>query len=159
MPRRLFTVVEVDRMIPQLQTIFTEVVQLRTLLRREEERLERAGIKVSSELLEGTSVDRGADRMVGGTTSSVELRHTKARFRAYYEALAESLQRVADLGGEVKDLDMGLVDFPGRRGSDDVLLCWKLGERHLTHWHPVDAGFSSRRLIDELVPREPPPLD
>lgn len=150
MPRRHFSVADVDRLIPSLERIFTEVVQLRAHLRREEERLERAGVKVTRELLEGGN---------GPASSPPEVRESRMRFRALYETLAETLQKVSELGGEVKDLDVGLVDFVGRRGKEDVLLCWKLGEKRVTHWHPVDAGFAARRPIDELVPQEPQPLD
>jgi hypothetical protein len=148
MPRRLFTVVEVNRLIPQLESIFTEVLQLHTALRKEEKGLERLGVRPTREIASGHDD--------GGTT---EVRHAKALFRGYYEALVESVGRVSDLGGEVKDLESGLVDFPGRRGNDDILLCWKLGEKSLGHWHAVDAGFAGRRPLDGLVPREPPQVD
>ena len=69
------------------------------------------------------------------------MRQAKGLFRAYYEALAEELARGrASSGGEVKDLDTGLVDFPGKRGEEEILLCWQLGERRLGYWHTVEAG-------------------
>jgi hypothetical protein len=80
-------------------------------------------------------------------------------FRAYYDTLTEKLSEVEHLGGEVKDLEIGLVDFLARRGEHDILLCWKLGERSVTHYHAVDAGYRARQPIDEEVPREPPGLD
>ena len=63
------------------------------------------------------------------------------------------------LGGEVKDLEIGLVDFLRPAGREDILLCWKLGERNVEYWHPVDSGFRGRQPIDDEVPREPPGLD
>jgi hypothetical protein len=87
------------------------------------------------------------------------VRQAKAVFRGFYEALSDEIDNIRTLGGEVKDLDSGLVDFPGKRGSEEILLCWKLGEKHIGYWHPVDAGFAGRRPIDEQIPRVPQRLD
>jgi hypothetical protein len=147
MARTHFTVGEVEEMIPALEQIFTDVLQLRAGLRTVEEKLDRAGIKMSREdLLES---DAGP----------LEVRQAKAVFRGFYEALSDEIDNVRALGGEIKDLESGLVDFPGRRGSEEILLCWKLGEKRIGFWHPVDAGFSSRRPIDEQIPRLPQRLD
>src|SRR5256885_1242852 len=127
MPRRYFSVAEVERLIPTLERIFVQVLQLRSALRLQEQELERAGVKLSRQVL-------GEE----GARERPELRRPKALFRAYYQTLAEELARVTALGGEVKDLDSGLVDFPGRRGEEDILLCWKLGEKHIGFWHTAD---------------------
>lgn len=148
MPRRHFTVGEIERLIPTLEQIFTQVLQLRMALRREEQKLERAGVRVSGNAQDATS--RAEPQAV---------RHARAMFQGYYEALSDQISRIEALGGEVKDVDLGLVDFPGQRGTQEILLCWKLGERVLGFWHPVDAGYGARKPIDELVPREPPGLD
>jgi hypothetical protein len=34
-----------------------------------------------------------------------------------------------------------------------VLLCWKMGEKSITHWHGTDEGFAGRKLIDERIAR------
>ncbi len=144
MARRYFTVGEVDRLIPRLERIFVQVMQLRAAMRTEEKKLERAGVSLSAETLEKDS-----------SRDPVAVRQAKMMFRAYYEALTEGLGEVETIGGEVKDMEMGLVDFLARRDEEDVLLCWKLGERSVEHWHPVDSGFRGRKPIDERIPREP----
>jgi hypothetical protein len=148
MARRHFSVAEVERLIPTLERIFTQVFQLRIALRGEEKKLERAGLRVSRE---------SADKDTAGEPPAAK--QARMMFRAYYETLADTLARVEALGGEVKDLDLGLVDFPGKRGDEDILLCWKVGERSIDYWHPVDTGYSGRRPIDDQVPREPRGLD
>jgi hypothetical protein len=60
------------------------------------------------------------------------------------------LCEIEELGAEVKDLEIGLVDFPARAGSRTVYLCWKAGEPEIGFWHEIDAGFAGRRPIDEL---------
>src|SRR5262249_41726040 len=133
MARRYFTVAEVERLIPTLEKTFVRVLQLRAGMRGHEAALERAGVELSTEVL-GKEDPR----------DSVPVRQAKARFRAYYEVLTVELSEVAALGGEVKDLDSGLVDFPGKRGSEDILLCWKLGEKKIAYWHSVEDGFAGR---------------
>ena len=49
----------------------------------------------------------------------------------------------------LKNLEVGLVDFPGRRNSRQVMLCWKLGEPEVGYWHDTKGGFANRRPIDE----------
>ena len=147
MPRGHFSVGDVEALIPALERIFVHVLQIRAGLRGIEAQLERAGVRMSrEELLES---DDGPP----------EIRRAKAVFRGFYEALADEIERVRDLGGEVKDVETGLVDFPGRRGGEEILLCWRLGEKKLGFWHPVDGGFASRRPVDEDVERAPQPAD
>jgi hypothetical protein len=146
--KKHFTVAEVERLIPTLERIFVHVLQLRAALRGQEQALERAGVRLSRDLLED---DNPRD--------SLEVRQAKGLFRGYYEALGAELDRVKALGGEVKDMDTGLVDFPGKRGEEDILLCWRLGEQRLGYWHTPEAGFAGRRPIDDQVPREPTRLD
>lgn len=58
--------------------------------------------------------------------------------------LAAGIRRIADEGVELKDLDLGLIDFPSPRDGRVVLLCWRLGEGPIGFWHEVDAGFAGR---------------
>ena len=147
MARTHFSVGDVEQLIPTLERIFTDVLQLRAGLRGVEEKLDRAGVRMKREdLLEGE----------GGTP---EVRQAKAVFRGFYEALSDEIERVKALGGQIKDIESGLVDFPGRRGADEILLCWKLGEKQIRFWHTVDGGFASRRPVDEQIPRAPQRLD
>jgi hypothetical protein len=146
MPRH-FTVGDVEALIPTLERIFIDVLQIRAGLRGIEAQLERANVRMSrEELLES---DDGPP----------DVRRAKALFRAFYEALSDEIDRVRALGGEVKDVETGLVDFPGTRLGEGILLCWRLGEKKLGYWHTVDGGFASRKPIDEDVARAPQPVD
>ena len=73
---------------------------------------------------------------------------TKAEQRAK-DAIAE----IDSIGVQVKDLDMGLLDFPCEVEGKTILLCWKLGEKSITHWHGVQEGFAGRKPIDERIAR------
>jgi hypothetical protein len=64
--------------------------------------------------------------------------------------LAHIVDEISEHGAEVKDLDEGLIDFPALRGGETVLLCWKLGEDEIGHWHRVEDGFAGRRPLEEF---------
>ena len=57
------------------------------------------------------------------------------------------LEDIAGLGGVVKDLDLGLVDFPHFRDGEVVNLCWKQGETSIEYWHGLDEGFAKRKPL------------
>ena len=61
--------------------------------------------------------------------------------------IAHCVNAIGELGAVVKDLDRGLVDFPARRGDEDVYLCWQLGEDEIEYWHGIDEGFAGRRKL------------
>ena len=52
-----------------------------------------------------------------------------------------------ELGAELKDIELGLVDFRGHVGNRVAYLCWKDGEREITQWHELDSGFTGRKAI------------
>jgi hypothetical protein len=58
------------------------------------------------------------------------------------------IERVNKMGVEVKDVDMGLVDFRSNLNGREVYLCWKLGEEHIAFWHDLDTGYASRQPLD-----------
>ena len=58
------------------------------------------------------------------------------------------MERLAELGVAVKDLDIGLLDFPARRDGEDVELCWHVGEEAVEFWHRIGEGYAGRKPID-----------
>lgn len=62
--------------------------------------------------------------------------------------LKDAIESIHETGCIVKDLDMGLVDFPTTYQGREVYLCWKLGEPSIAWWHGVDEGFAGRKPID-----------
>jgi hypothetical protein len=73
------------------------------------------------------------------------------------ERLVELVNRIQDMGVLVKDLDIGLVDFPSLVDDEEIYLCWKLGEDHIEFWHGVDEGFAGRKPIDDPGTGRTPP--
>jgi hypothetical protein len=64
------------------------------------------------------------------------------------QGIQSALERIIETGCVVKDLDVGLLDFPARIDDQDVYLCWKLGEDRIRFYHRQDEGFSGRKPID-----------
>ncbi len=147
MPRGHFTVGDVDALVPTLERIFRDVLQLRAALRGLESQLERANVRMSR------------DELLESDDGPPEVRRAKALFRGYYEALSDNLDLVRDLGGDVKDVEIGLVDFPARRLGEEILLCWRLGEKKVGFWHPLEGGFAARLPVDQDVTRTAQPSD
>jgi hypothetical protein len=63
----------------------------------------------------------------------------------------DTLAEIDSIGVQVKDLDTGLLDFPCVVEDQVILLCWKMGEKGITHWHGVEEGFRGRKPIDERI--------
>jgi hypothetical protein len=83
----------------------------------------------------------------GGGIPPSELAEAAQDVEEHAAGVALCIREIGSLGGQVKDLDEGLVDFPARRGDEDVLLCWKLGEDEVGHWHGAEEGFAGRRPL------------
>lgn len=64
------------------------------------------------------------------------------------EHLSRAVEDIHEFGCQVKDLDIGLIDFPTLYHGREVLLCWKLGEPGISFWHGLEEGFRGRKPID-----------
>jgi hypothetical protein len=77
----------------------------------------------------------------------------RAEMEAHVQRVRESIAEIDSIGVQVKDLDAGLLDFPCRLDDQVVMLCWRMGETAIEHWHPVDTGFKDRQPVDERFHR------
>ena len=78
----------------------------------------------------------------------------KAQRDKAIQAAKDTLSEINAIGVQVKDLDIGLLDFPCLVDGEIVLLCWKLGEPTISHWHGTEEGFAGRKPIDERMSGE-----
>ena len=67
------------------------------------------------------------------------------------QRIKDAIAEIDATGVQVKDLDMGLLDFPCVVDGKTILLCWKMGEEKITHWHDLEEGYAGRKLIDETI--------
>lgn len=94
-------------------------------------------------------------QFAGGTVVNRD-RITKivARRNASAMILKQEMEALETIGVQVKDLEIGLIDFPTMYEGEEVLLCWKLGEEGITYWHGLTEGFRGRKPIDgEFIAR------
>ncbi len=73
----------------------------------------------------------------------------RTEMEAHIQRAKDAVQEIDAIGVQVKDLDTGLLDFPCKVDDEIVLLCWKMGEARITHWHTVESGFAGRQPLDE----------
>ncbi len=83
----------------------------------------------------------------------VPLARRKAERVKAEQRAKDALAEIDSIGVQVKDIDIGLLDFPCDVDGQIILLCWKLGEKSITHWHGTQEGFAGRKPIDERIAR------
>jgi hypothetical protein len=126
---RLFSIAEVNELIPRLELIM--------------ERLQFRAVELRD------SLQDLADE-TGRPASDLEVAHLLQRWpdkRELLEDLQNLVAQIDDCGGQFKGLDLGLVDFPAEIDGEIALLCWQYGEKEVHHWHPLESGFSGRKPL------------
>jgi hypothetical protein len=137
MSERTFTLDGAQMLLPVLESLLKQAIQSKKLIE-----------EVDAEMQELTH----RIFLNGGTLVNVV--HLAARKAAREKAIQRAKDAVAEIdatGVQVKDLDIGLLDFPCRVEGEIVLLCWKLGEAKIAFWHETNTGFSGRKPIDERI--------
>ena len=129
--RRYFTVEEARALVPRLRDMLLALQSEKRELDRELNELRRIAPLA---FLNG---------------SAQKLQAHEERTATLVRAIREKVRAVHELGVEVKDLDMGLVDFPSLRDGREVYLCWKVDEPTVAFWHELDAGFRGRQPLEE----------
>jgi hypothetical protein len=128
---RLFGVDEVNALIPKLR----EAVEFMRERKRD---------------LDGVNADiaRTVDTSHGnGHSGAARLNQLRRRAMEVAGEIERKVAELRALGGEVKGIEQGLVDFPHLREGRIVYLCWRLEEEEVEWWHDVDAGFAGRQRL------------
>jgi hypothetical protein len=130
-----FSLAEAESLIGSVEPLLRRAIQQKSLYAAAErevqvfhQRIQAAG---------GMLVDR--EEALGARTR----RDTAA------SELRETIESVQEFGCVVKDLDIGLLDFPTSFRGREVYLCWRLGEPEIAWWHGTDEGFAGRKPIDD----------
>ncbi len=77
---------------------------------------------------------------------------TLSRMVQDFERLDALVHRILDTGAQIKDINIGLLDFSAMKDGREVYLCWQYGEGEIAYWHEVDAGYTGRQPIDRFNP-------
>ena len=134
MPRR-FTLAEAQRQIPRVEQLLRNAIELKAAYEEAEKEIQAFQERVM--MMGGMAVDR--DRTLEART----------RRDSAAAELRNAIEQVQEAGCLIKDLDVGLIDFPTLYRGVEVYLCWKLGEGGIDYWHGVDEGFRGRKKIDQ----------
>ncbi len=132
-PKRLFTPREANSALAEVRPIAERLVAVRARMR---------------ELAETQSENILAIGGNGVGYAASDLNAAQGGLEQLAEEAAEAVRELDALGVVVKDLDLGLLDFPGLREGDEVELCWQVGEDAVAYWHPLEAGYRGRKPID-----------
>ncbi|MBM84165.1 MAG: hypothetical protein CMJ78_26725 [Planctomycetaceae bacterium] len=135
--QRYFTVEEANQRLPLVRAIVGDIVELFEYVYNREQSLREI-----SELPGSSSRDEETIYSEELRLAAEELEDDKKRLKGYFDELE-------DLGIELKDPRIGLIDFRSMMDGREVYLCWKLGEDEVTHWHELDAGFQGRQSLLE----------
>lgn len=133
-----FTPEDVNRLIPALEKIIAALQQLKREIDEKGHRLQRR--KAAAE--RAGEPGRGSDEFMA---EEAELEFLVMQAQLH-------VRRVEELGGQLKGLWPGLVDFPALIDGEPVLLCWRQGEERVRYYHLEDAGFAGRRLLPGEAP-------
>jgi len=139
MSDRTFTLDEAQTLLPVLESLLRNAISGKKLVEQFEAEMQLLQHRIF--LAGGTFVD------------IVSLARRKAERVKAEQRAKDALAEIDSIGVQVKDLEVGLLDFPCEVEGRIVLLCWKLGERSISHWHGTDEGFSARKPIDERIAR------
>ncbi len=147
---RLFTLDEAIALLPTVRPILEQIIDVRIRLERiarDNTNLHwKARTNGHADYSEptGASPSASAGSRPAGPGAPSEGRSQQLALR---DELNAELARLHDLGVELKDPGLGLVDFPSMRDGRVVNLCWRLGEPTVAYWHALDTGFADRRPL------------
>lgn len=139
MSDRTFTLDEAQSLLPVLESLLRTAIDAKKVMEEVDGEMQALSQRIF--LNGGTHVDVVA-------TARRKTQRAKAEQNA-----KDALSEIGSIGVQVKDLDVGLLDFPCEVDGRIVLLCWKMGEASITHWHGTEEGFAGRKLIDERIAR------
>ncbi|MDE2143355.1 MAG: DUF2203 domain-containing protein [Elusimicrobia bacterium] len=124
---KYFTPEEAEALIPEIEKIFEAVAEIAA----------QAEVKAAS-------LRRRRD---AGDEDPAAAAIERSQLQFLSQSVNGWMQKIVDLGALPKGVEPALVDFPSRLDGADVYLCWRLGEKKLAYYHPVDEGFSTRKPL------------
>jgi len=133
----IFTTEEANLRLPLVQAIVKDIVALYQNLHDRQERI------TEIKQLPGASA-RDED-----SAYSEELLQAEVDIENDMEQLKVYVTELIELGVELEDPALGVVNFPSLRGGQEIYLCWKSGEEEVTYWHGLDESFSERQELFE----------
>jgi len=137
MADRTFTLDEAQTLLPILESLLRQAMEAKKTIEEVDTEFQEMAHRVF---------------LNGGTLLNVvHLARRKGERERSIQRIKDAMAEIDAAGVQVKDLDLGLLDFPCRVEGEILLLCWKMGETKIAHWHSTSEGFASRKPIDERI--------
>ena len=137
MPERTFTLDEAQSLLPVLESLLRTAINAKQIIEEADAELQALHHRI---FLSG-----------GMFLDIVPLARRRAERAKAEQQAKDALAEIDSIGVQVKDLSIGLLDFPCEVEGKTILLCWKLGEPAITHWHGLQEGFAGRKPIDQRI--------
>jgi hypothetical protein len=131
---KLFSLPEAERVRAQIEPILIEAIEARRKFGELDEQLNAVAERIQ--------------RSGGLLVPFEKVGRLRLERNRLEESIREALERIHSTGCIVKDLEVGLLDFPARMNGEEVYLCWRLGEDRIRFYHRQDEGFAGRKPID-----------
>lgn len=137
MSDRTFTLDEAQTLLPVLESLLKQAIHSKKLIEEVDAELQETAHRVF---------------LNGGTLVNVVLlAQRKAAREKAIQRIKDAMAEIDATGVQVKDLDVGLLDFPCKVEGEIVLLCWKMGEAKISFYHGKTDGFAGRKPIDDRI--------
>lgn len=130
---RFFTLAEAREHLPRVRKAMQDAVASKSQFEKADAVLRNLMHRIM--IMGGIAVDR---------ESAQQIRDTRERSN---QRLGAAMEEIEEVGCLVKDLDLGLVDFPTLLRGEEVYLCWRVGESDIEFWHGINEGFGGRKPI------------
>lgn len=143
MAKEYFTLDEVNELIPQLEYHFRKLLQHKKEMAQRSNQLRKLG---------------ATPQLIGRVPNDArpEIHALQAEVRGHYRDFKQELFAIENIGGEIKDLELGRVDFPSKKDGEDVILTWQLGVTDGACVMPVEEEEKGDKIIHvELRPDSP----
>ena len=128
MPQRYFTLQEANETLNLIRPLMDEVQAIRRKILKNQPAAWPAIQK---------SAGNGGNRTLSNMVQDFEK----------FDALIHQIQATDVL---IKDINLGLLDFPALKDGRQVYLCWQYGEGEIAFWHEIEAGYAGRQPIDNF---------
>lgn len=134
---KTFTLDEAQMLLPVLESLLKRAM---------------AGKEKLAEIEEESNLLTTQIMLNGGTLVDISAAHArKEEKERQLQRVKDALAEIDSIGVQVKDLDIGLLDFPCVVDGETILLCWKMGEEKIAYWHDMTEGYKGRKPIDSRI--------
>lgn len=132
---KTFTLAEAEALLPTIEALLKRAMEAKQAAESLEEELQELGQRIF--LSGGMMVD------------VAEVTRKRTALAGLVQRAKDAVQEMDAIGVQVKDLNIGLLDFPAYLEGEIVLLCWKLGETRIGFWHSLEDGFRGRQPVED----------